>query len=1090
MIKRHPRFCFISFLLLSLSFCFSAVHADVTITTAETATVDLETRNPVASPRNATVGSGGSVDVTANPANDSAIWASVDGWNVTVSSGREIKGNTFGVLFNADADGNGNFRSGVLTNTGTISATLINGSTAGVYMGGDSSFINNSGSITGTHSGTSSFNAFGVYMYGAKNTLASSGTITGNTYGDYSYAYGVNMEGHENKLTNSGSISGITYGDSSYAYGVNMEGDENSLNNSGAISVTTTKDSSKAYGVYVEGNTVTLNNAGTISGTATKDSSEAYGVHMSGGVNTLNNNSGTITGNANGSSSEAPCGAILLGITNTLNNNSGTITGNATKDSPSAMGVSMGGEASISNTLNNNSGIISGKATGTSSSAAGVTMVGFTNILNNNAGTITGNTTGTSSEADGVAMGGITANNLTNSGNISGKATGTSSHAYGVSMIGATNTLKNYGSITGSATGTSPDAYGVNMDGSDTVTNNVTNSGSISGATGILVNAGDTTIDNSGTITGSGGTAIQLADAVNSVILRTGSVINGVIKGGGTCTDSMELNDAGVLNAGQIVNFENLTKTGTGMWSITAGAAPLNIDTAISINTGTLTFGGNVTTTTYTQNTGAILGLIVNPTTSATVTAAEGTATLNNGGVLVVPEAGFYDRFTTYSPVFTAGTISGVFGEVSSTSPFLTPYLGAAGPNSYSLTLVRDYSLPASTENQRVMAAVLNAYADTMVGGASGSGLAHLMLISSSAEAQNALDQISGLSHTALMGASFSSFNQYLGSITGRMGGFATGGPSFAYTGRTLFASRDDIASDAGNTLLALGEMRGNNDPTAWGFWARGYGNLGEMRGDDISSKYDYNTGGVTTGFDKKISNNFLLGLSAGYSYTKVDMKNLSDTGNVSSYQGSLYGAYLNGPWYVNGILAYSHNIYHTSRNISFGGMSSVASADYSGDTLAAYGEAGYRIEINTVNIIPMASFQASYLTRNGFTEIDGGDLSLTADGEHRASYLSALGIKMRKDFSVKKTTITPEVRVKWLHEFSDDDNMLHASFAEAPSSTFIVKGDKPDRDSIALGFGLTCLAKENLNIFLTYDANIASDRTEQGVSLGLRYRW
>jgi len=262
------------------------------------------------------------------------------------------------------------------------------------------------------------------------------------------------------------------------------------------------------------------------------------------------------------------------------------------------------------------------------------------------------------------------------------------------------------------------------------------------------------------------------------------------------------------------------------------------------------------------------------------------------------------------------------------------------------------------------------------------------------------------------------------------------------------------------------------------------------MRGSDISSKYDYSTGGVTAGFDKKISNNLLLGFSTGYSQTKVDMKDLSDKGTISSYQGSLYGAYLSGPWYVNGILAYSYNRYDTSRDISFGGINRTANADYTGHTIAAYTEAGYLFKIDTLSIIPMASFQTSYLTRNGFTEEDAAALNLSVDRERTASYLGALGIKVRKDFARTAGMITPELRIKWLHEFSNDAYVLNASFADAPGSTFSVRGDRPNRDSLALGFGLTCLTKDNVSIFLTYDANISEDHTEQGGSMGIRYRW
>ncbi len=270
----------------------------------------------------------------------------------------------------------------------------------------------------------------------------------------------------------------------------------------------------------------------------------------------------------------------------------------------------------------------------------------------------------------------------------------------------------------------------------------------------------------------------------------------------------------------------------------------------------------------------------------------------------------------------------------------------------------------------------------------------------------------------------------------------------------------------------------------------RGYGDLGERRGNDISSRYDYNIAGIAAGFDKKVSDTFLLGFSTAYSQTKVDMKDLSENGRSASYQGSLYGSYKSGPWYVDGIAAYGYNRYDTSRDISFGEIMRTANADYSGDAFGAYTEAGYRIKVNTMNIIPMIGFQASYLTRKSFTEKDAGALNLDVDRDQASSLLGSLGVKLKKDFAIDAVTLTPELRVKWLHEFSGDDYMLNASFAGSPTSTFTVRGDKPNRDSVALGFGLSCVTKKNLSLFLAYGANVSGDFTEHAGLLGIKYRW
>ncbi len=1094
--KQDYRICFGFLLSCLLLFNIADSYADVTIGTAETATVDLEARNTGAS-RNATVSATGSVDVTATPAAGSAIWAKADGWNVTVLAGREIKGNGYGVLFNENSDGAGPFRSGVLENAGVIGATAATGDAAGVWTGGSSSRITNSGTIVATSTAVGS-SAEGVFMMGNAATLANSGTITANGVfnGIGAYLFGLSTS----VLTNNGTLTGNASGDNPWAVGAQIGGNDNTVTNDGAIAANAPGyNANKATALYFVGPKNRLTNNGTITAVATGDGSGTVeSVWMAGDNNAVTNtgairatsdccsrgvllengvsavtNSGTIEALSTGYGGGDAAGVWMEGTTNTLVNR-GVIT--ATADL-TAQGVRM--QTGI-NAITN-SGTIAARGIGAGGAAYAVWMEDTQNSLTNS-GVITA-----ASEvfASGACLNGMDGNVLTNSGAITGSPSGTGV-AFGVQMVSTRglNTVTNSGTITATSTPALPADAGMYLEG---VANNITNSGTISGATGINAALGDTTLLNSGTITGTGGTAIQLANAVNAVTLKTGSVINGAIAGSFGPGDSLELNGTGSLAASQIVNFENLTKTNTGRWTITAGSAPLAIANAISLTAGTLAFGGDVTTPVYTQNSGANLGLIVSPTASATVTA--GMAALNQGGVLIIPQSGLYARSTSYGVVFSAGAGTGAFGEVSSASPFLTPTL-TAGANNYSLTVNRDFALPAATENQRAVADALNGYIDTLVGSAGNPELSALMQITDRTQAQVALDELAGLSHTAFTGIGFSSFNRYLNTLTGRMDSLATGGPATAHTGQILLAARNDVLNDAGNTLLALSALRDDRKSAASGLWLKGYGDLGRMSGDNRSSKYRYHTAGITGGFDRQIGPDVLAGLSVGYSRAEVKLNDLSEKATLSSYQGSLYGSYVARPWYLNGILAYGYNRNAGTRNISFGGIDRTAVADYAGHALAALVEAGYVLTVKTVSVTPLASFQAGALSRNGFTETDAGAFNLTVDKERTSSYLSALGIKASKDFTVRTATLTPEFRVKWLHEFANDDYLINAAFAGAPAATFTVRGEKPGRDTLDLGLGLTCVVRKNVNLFLAYDADFASDRFEQGGSLGIRYRW
>ncbi|MBW1896821.1 MAG: autotransporter domain-containing protein, partial [Deltaproteobacteria bacterium] len=61
---------------------------------------------------------------------------------------------------------------------------------------------------------------------------------------------------------------------------------------------------------------------------------------------------------------------------------------------------------------------------------------------------------------------------------------------------------------------------------------------------------------------------------------------------------------------------------------------------------------------------------------------------------------------------------------------------------------------------------------------------------------------------------------------------------------------------------------------------------------------------------------------------------------------------------------------------------------------------------------------------------------------------------------------------------------------AGSPAGSFVVKGDRPGRDRVGLGLGLTARVTEDVQLYFDYDASISSSLFAHAVTAGITYTW
>ncbi|MFA5321859.1 MAG: autotransporter domain-containing protein, partial [Smithella sp.] len=1033
-----------------------------------------------------------------------------------------------------------------VTNSGTINAT------GGYYYSGDGGTGDENGGEGGYGHGGNAYGIY-MYEIGGEETATVNNSGTINAYGGYAYggeggdgyyggdgsrgyggdAFGVYIyNAITATMTNSGTINaygGDAYGgDGGEAYSWGGDGDD--------------AYGGDAFGIYI-GNvdTATVTNSGTINayggdayggdGAYSYDydsgygddayGGDAYGVYIYevGGVDTATmTNSGAINaygGDAYGGDSvdydydggdayggDAYGIYIYEALTATVTNNiSGTINGD-------------GGDA-YAGYGDRDGDAYGGYGYGIYIADAGTATVDNYGTINAYGGTAYDGDYNYGGDGTGVYIANVETTTVNNSGTINGyRGSGDDPYSYGFGVrIQNVDTAEVSNKAGGTING---DDFGVLIQGANerTVTNE--NGGTISGEVGIGTGVGGSTrIFNYGKIEstdGMSGRAIVVRGYDNQVTLGTGTEIIGNIVAVNSDEDNlMFLDGQGTIYADQMRGFASLEKTGAGTWTLT-GDMDYNSyysGHSIYVEEGVLALstssgvGNGVVTDSFTQTDGS-LGYEVTATGYTGRMTVNGDADFNNGTIIVIPLAGTYAEETRYANVLTADSTTNQWTGVVSTSAFLSPSMadaavyGGSG-ESYDLILERLSFTTAATESANGLAAALDGMYDTATGDLR--ILLDELIVMSPDVAQTGLSQLSGGTHTAFQLMSFNGIGRYLGVLNNHM----SGGSGFAFDKQSsgfawnsgmqmAMAGGGNSMSDAMPMMLAMaGNVSGQSQiasGTNWGIWADGYFSKGNRRSDELISEYDQTLFGGMIGFDFRIANNLFMGISAGISNTELDFDNLPDEGEMNSYHGSLYLCYDGKPWYALGIMTYAYNDYDLDRYITTLGPTVIAKSDYSGKEYVGYAELGYKLNAGGVTIRPLVAFQVDYLDQESFEETGAGIYNLAVDDNGTGSYQSFLGVNISGDIKMgASASLKPELRLKWAHEFSNDDHLINAQLAGGGGS-FTVEAETLSRDTAIVGAGLTLMFNKNVSAYVQYDAELNSDFINHTGLVGLRLAW
>lgn len=809
--------------------------------------------------------------------------------------------------------------------------------------------------------------------------------------------------------------------------------------------------------------TWTLGNHGSVSGQIKLD-----------GAGSMVTNSGLLTGgNA----------ITLVGGGTVINELGATI--NATSSAISIGKFPSGGNPGVGPGVVVNSGTITQVTSG-----GDLVLLQFGGSVTNTAtGVITGNSVG-----NAVSIGQGTERTVINSGTIENtRLTGFST---GVFVQGGPSTITNnagavikggyngvYASATGvltftnagtiESTGTNANSKAVEATGGGTFIN----SGTIKSATGdgLYLNAAGT-VTNSGTITGAVNAINFNGASTRTLKLDTGSVLNGLVKGG-TGTDNLILLGAGSESVAKFLNFEALSMQGSAWTLNNAGtfatsaevqAGVLNVlgtltspmidiralgtvkgtgtlagavknAGTVDVSGGTLNVSGS-----YGNAAGATLKVAVTPAAVAGKLAVSGVATLSGGTVSVAAASGSYALGSAYQ-ILTASSVAGTFAGVVDDSAFLQFVLDYDTPGEVWLRVSAIANLPAiaETPNQLATATALQAMPS--------SPLFDAVVPLNTADALEAFDDLSGEVHASLLRA-------------------------LAEDSRHPRDAAFDRV-DAAFAALAGSEVGARN------IWARGYGAGGTVEGDSNVAAFDYGSGGLLLGADGLVSREVFLGVLAGIGGVAVDLPERDSRAEATSYQLGVYGGAALGEVRLAFGAAVGTQQVAATRTPAFTGFGETLTSDYQTSTAQLFGELGYAFELGEMTLTPFVRGALIGQAGGRYRE-SGGDAALAgASGDIGAAVLTA-GIKAARSFVVGDGVVVRARGMIGLQRMVGDQPTATHGFAGGPD--FTVTGAKLGDIALLLEGGLGMELAPGVDLDLGYQGQFGSAQSAHAVKLTL----
>lgn len=467
--------------------------------------------------------------------------------------------------------------------------------------------------------------------------------------------------------------------------------------------------------------------------------------------------------------------------------------------------------------------------------------------------------------------------------------------------------------------------------------------------------------------------------------------------------------------------------------------------------------------------------------------AVGGTATLLGGAVNVrlegktalLSDTEIESFFNKHYAIVTAGTkVEGKFDAVNPAGNFNYIWTELDYSDNSKVVLGFDkkdvaWTIGANTHNQKAVSTAIQTTKE-------GNPLYNTVLFSTP-DAPLVFDALSGEVHATLSGVLAKDSHFISDAATARVRNAFGGVAGKAQSVTAPLAYAEGRKAKMGEAFAALEPA-----PATTALWGEAYGSWAHADGDGNAAGYSRDIGGLVTGMDGVVADDWRFGLLAGYGRTS-----LHDNGkaSVDSYQIGVYGGTKRDAFGLRLGANLGHHEIDTKRTARFGSLSNTHEASYNTNSIQVFGELGYEINTPYAALEPFAAVRYVHVKTDGFNE-DGAISNLTGSGSSTDLIVTTLGLRASHQFHLSEsTTLTARGLLGWNHGFGDVAPQAQLTFASG-GDNFGVTGQPVVEDAAIVEAGFDIGIGKTTVIGLAYTGQFSSQAHDNAVKADLSVRF